>query len=469
MNRIGRIYSSIVFQNISIIIAAGILNILFGENGWKPDAVISQFIDPIYRYVLPLMLAYTGGKMFGGHSGGIVANLAMIGLIMASNMPMIIGAIMFSPLIGMLTAWMERRTQDYIPIGSELLVANLIDAMLGIGLMLAGYYMVGPLMNDVLKHINNGLVMLVGSAWLPFLSLIIEPGKVMFLNNLINHGIVAPFGIQQARELGKSVIFLVEANPGPGFGILLAYMMTSSKEEKPSLRGTAGIQLFGGIHEVYFPYILMKPALFIAVIAGGFAGISFFQLFDVGLVSAASPGSILLILFLAPQKDILLILAGIGISAVVSCIIAHFILVRSYVKRSVAPMESLTLPLAEKNERPRIVVLDEQPSPLSTIQHVTISCDGGMASSAMGAAILRRKMKEAGLPNIGIEHRSIDDIPIGTDLIIIQNHLKKRMNQTHQSIPIIGLNSLSNMHEYDDIVYFIKNRNQPILRKDLFE
>ncbi|WP_157805697.1 PTS mannitol transporter subunit IIBC [Bacillus sp. mrc49] len=460
MNRIGRIYSSIVFQNISIIIAAGILNILFGPNGWKPDAVLSQFIDPIYRYVLPLMLAYSGGKLYGGHSGGIVANVAMIGLIMASDMPMIIGAIIFSPPIGWLSAWLERRTQDYIPIGSELLIANLIDALLGIGLMLAGYYLVGSLMNDVLKHINSGLVMLVGSAWLPFLSLVIEPAKVMFLNNLINHGIVAPFGIQQARELGKSIIFLVEANPGPGFGVLLAYLMTSSKEEKPSIRGTAGIQLFGGIHEVYFPYILMKPALFFAVIAGGFTGISFFQIFDVGLVSTASPGSILLILFLAPQKDILIILAGVGLSAVVSCIVAHFILVRSHAKRSGAPMESLTFPLGEKNERPSIMILDEQPYSLSPIRHVTISCDGGMASSAMGAAILRRKVKEARLPNIQIEHRSIDDIPTETDLIIIQHQLKKRMNQMHQSTLIIGVNSLSNLLEYDDIVLLIKNRNQ---------
>ncbi|WP_285766772.1 PTS transporter subunit EIIC [Peribacillus sp. SI8-4] len=460
MNRIGRIYSSIVFQNISIIIAAGILNILFGANGWKPDAVISSFIDPIYRYVLPLMLAYTGGKLFGGHSGGIVANVAMIGLIMASDMPMIIGAILFSPLIGWLSAWVGRRTQDYIPIGSELLIANLIDALLGIGLMLIGYFLIGPLMNEVLKHVNNGLVMLVGSAWLPFLSLIIEPAKVMFLNNLINHGIVAPFGIQQARELGKSIIFLVEANPGPGFGVLLAYLMTSSKEDKPSLRGTAGIQLFGGIHEVYFPYILMKPALFFAVIAGGFTGISFFQLFDVGLVSTASPGSILLILFLAPQKDILVIFAGIGLSAAVSCLVAHFILVRSKPKRSGAPMGSLNLPLNQKNERPSIMILDEQPALLTSIRHVTVSCDGGMASSAMGAAILRRKVKEAGLAHIQIEHRSIDDIPSNTDLIVIQNQLKKRLNQMRQSIPIIGLNSLSNIQEYDDIIFLITNRNQ---------
>jgi mannitol PTS system EIICBA or EIICB component len=460
MNRIGRIYSSIVFQNISIMIAAGILNILFGANGWKPDAVISQFIDPIYRYVLPLMLAYTGGKLFGGHRGGIVANVAMIGLIMTSDMPMIIGAIVFSPLIGWLSAWIERRTQDYIPIGSELLIINLIDAALGISLLLAGYFMIGPLMNDILKQINNGLIMLVESVWLPFLSLIIEPAKVMFLNNLINHGIVAPFGIQQTRELGKSVIFLVEANPGPGFGVLLAYLMTARKEEKPALRGTAGIQLIGGIHEVYFPYILMKPALFLAVIAGGFTGITLFQLFNVGLVSAASPASILLILFLAPQEDALFILVGIGLSALVSYIVAHFILVRSDAHRSETSMEPFPFTLSEKNERPSIVIRDEQPSCLSPIHHVTISCDGGMASSAMGAAILRRKVKEAGLTNIQIDHRSIDDIPSHTDLVVIQEQLKKRMDQKHQSVPTVGLHSLSNLLEYDDIVLLIKKRNQ---------
>ncbi|MEZ5089394.1 MAG: hypothetical protein R2719_06495 [Micropruina sp.] len=50
--------------------------------------------------------------------------------------------------------------------------------------------------------------------------MLIEPAKILFLNNAINHGILTPLGLAEAAESGKSILFLLEANPGPGLGLL---------------------------------------------------------------------------------------------------------------------------------------------------------------------------------------------------------------------------------------------------------
>ena len=456
MSRIGRMYSSIVFRNISIVITAGILNILFGVNGWKPDTALGQFIDPLYRYILPIMLAYTGGKVFGGHRGGVTSAVALLGLIIASDIPMILGAILLSPLIGWVTGWMERKTQDYIPIGSELLVANLLDAFLGLGLLVLCYFFIGPLLNELLELINSGLLVLIDSTWLPFLAVIIEPAKVLFLNNVVNHGLVGPLGIQQTRELGKSIFFLIEANPGPGFGVLAAYLVTVRKKERLTLRGTMGIQLFGGIHEVYFPYVLMRPMLFLAVITGGISGIMVFQLFGAGLVSTASPASLFLLLFLAPGKDALFVTAGICVSGFISYIIAYFILAKSTAReQEQVVMGSYAGRVSEEKERPNLVIREERSTERSSIHHITVVCDGGMASSAMGAAILRRKLQEAGQKEIEIEYRSFDDIPAHTNLIVSQEQVNRRINKRYPHIWAVGLQSLSDLSEYDKIVKIV--------------
>lgn len=231
MNRLGRTFSMIVYQNISIVISAGIINILFGQNGWWPDTQLSQFIDPLYHYVIPLLLAYTGGKIYGGQRGGIIASVSVLGLIISSEIPMIVGAILFSPLIGRVFHYIETRIKHFFPIGTELLFRNLTDACLSIIFMFFFYKCVGPLFNISFQKFSQLMIIFIESGWLPFVSIIIEPAKVLFFNNVINHGIVGPLGIQQTKELGKSIFFLLEANPGPGLGVLLAYYWKVKKKD----------------------------------------------------------------------------------------------------------------------------------------------------------------------------------------------------------------------------------------------
>lgn len=440
MTRLGRIYSSIVFKNISVIIAAGIINVLFGQNGWFPNERFSQFIDPLYTYVIPLLLAFTGGKITGGHRGGLVASLAVLGLIQSSDIPMIIGAIFFSPPIGSVFSKLEKAVKGYFPIGSELLLTNIIDAMVSILLLFLMCFIIGPILNNGILLLNRGLITFIQSDWLPFVSFVIEPAKVLFLNNISNHGIVGPLGVQQTKELGKSIFFLLEANPGPGLGMLLACFVRGSNEEKVRLKSTIAIQSIGGIHEVYFPYVLSKPILFLSVIAGGFTGVFLFSTFQVGLVSTASPASILFIFFLTPKHDFIFLFIGIALSAFVS-----FLLSFLFLKQGASFIDQ-----TEENEQSPVIPNQTQVH-LQPIRRVIVACDGGMASSSMEAAILRKKLQSSPL-DLVVDYSSIDEIPKDTDVIICHRRFSPSIASNYPGILNFGLHSLSNESEYTNII-----------------
>ena len=144
---------------------------------------------------------------------------------------------------------------------------------------------------------------LVDNSLLPLTSIFVEPAKVLFLNNAINHGVFTPLGTQEAVENGKSILFLIEANPGPGVGLLLAFTFFGKGLAKATAPGALVIQFFGGIHEIYFPYVLMKPKLILAVILGGMTGVATNLVFDSGLRAPAAPGSIIAVWLQAPAQQ----------------------------------------------------------------------------------------------------------------------------------------------------------------------
>ncbi len=149
---------------------------------------------------------------------------------------------------------------------------------------------------------------------------------MLFLNNAINHGVLSPLGVEQAAEAGKSIMFMLESNPGPGLGILLAFMFFGPRAIRPSVPGAIIIQFFGGIHEIYFPYVLMKPQLILAAIAGGATGIATFLVTNVGLVAPPSPGSIIAYTLVTAPGDHLGVYLGIALSAAVSLLVGALLL-----------------------------------------------------------------------------------------------------------------------------------------------
>ena len=167
---------------------------------------------------------------------------------------------------------------------------------------------------------------LVSNHLLPLTSIFIEPAKILFLNNAINHGILTPLGTSQAAQHGQSVLFLLEANPGPGAGLLLAFAIFGKGIAKSSAPGALVIQFFGGIHEIYFPYVLMKPKTVLAVILGGMTGVATNVTFDSGLRAPAAPGSIIAVWTQAPPSSLLGVTLSVIFAAAVSFTVAAFLL-----------------------------------------------------------------------------------------------------------------------------------------------
>ena len=308
--------------NIGAFIAWGLITALFIETGWCPNEKFAQIVSPMSSILLPLLIAYTGGEVVAGKRGGVIASIAVMGVIAGSDIPMFIGAMIVGPLSAGIIKKFDKMIESHIPSGFEMLVNNFSLGIIGALLALLSMVGIAPLVNALNAVMNAGVGFFVDHNLLPLASVFIEPAKVLFLNNAINHGILSPMGIQQVEEIGKSIFFLLEANPGPGLGVLLAYCIAGKGNAKSSAPGAVIIHFFGGIHEIYFPYILMNPFLILATIAGGATGVFLFDLFDVGLTSAASPGSILAITMMAERHCYVGLFIGVLVSAAVSFLIA---------------------------------------------------------------------------------------------------------------------------------------------------
>ena len=326
VQKFGTFLSGMIMPNIAAIIAWGLITALFlTPGGWFPNATINKLSGPTLTYLLPLLIGYTGGKMVDDERGAVVGGIATIGAIVGSNVPMFLGAMIMGPLGGWCMKKFDDLFQDKIKSGFEMIYNNFSAGILGMLLAILAQAVVGPFVVAGNSFMASGVDWIISVHALPLANLFIEPAKILFLNNAIGNGILVPLGIQTASKVGKSVLFLLESNPGPGIGVLLAFSFFGKGSAKSSAPGAAIIQFFGGIHEIYFPYIMMKPSLFLAVMAGGVSGTFTFQLFDAGLKAAASPGSIIAVLLMTPKGSYFGVLAGVLVAAVVSFLILSLI------------------------------------------------------------------------------------------------------------------------------------------------
>ncbi len=302
IQRFGAKLSGMVMPNIGAFIAWGLITALFIPDGWIPNADLAQMVGPIITFLLPILIGFTGGRLVHGHRGGVVGAVATMGVIVGTgailspdykgSTPMFLGAMIMGPLGGWIIKKFDEAIEGKVKPGFEMLIDNFSAGIVGMLLAVVGLKGAGPVVEHLTTWFGNGVENLVNNNLLPLASIVIEPAKVLFLNNAINHGVLTPLGAAEAADKGKSVLFMLESNPGPGLGILLAYWMFGPRTLRPTVPAAIIIQFFGGIHEIYFPYILMKPKLILATILGGMAGVATFQLTGAGLVASPSPGSI---------------------------------------------------------------------------------------------------------------------------------------------------------------------------------
>ena len=383
-------------------------------------------------YLLPLLIAYTAGRNVAGERGGVIGAIAAVGVIVGSDIPMFIGAMIMGPLAGYAIRRFDRMVEGRVKAGFEMLVSNFSIGILGMLLAVLGYYVVGSVVTGLTMLISSGAELVIRHGLLPLVSLFVEPAKVLFLNNAVNHGIFSPIGIEQARETGQSIMFLLETNPGPGLGVLLAYWLFGRGNARQSAPGAVIIQFFGGIHEIYFPYILARPVLIVAAIAGSAAGLLFFSLTDAGLVAPASPGSILSVLAMAPKGKTLIVLLGVVISAAVSLLVAA-----PFIRRA-----SKT----ETEGDPAVGKLPQSAAGISPhaagrpVRKVIFACDAGMGSSALGATRFRRRLRDAGI-GVAVGNSAADRIPSDADVVVCQSVLAERIAAAAKGAELIVIDN----------------------------
>ena len=416
MQKFGRSLSGMIMPNIGAFIAWGLLTALFIPTGWWPNEYLGKLVDPMLKYLLPILIGYTAGKNVAGDRGGVTGAIATMGVVIGSSIPMFIGAMMMGPLGGWCIKKFDEKIEGKVKDGFEMLINNFSIGIIGMLLAIFGYMFVGDIVIWLTKTLSKLTVVLIDHHLLPLVALVVEPAKVMFLNNAINHGIFSPIGIEQANEIGKSVMFLFETNPGPGLGVLLACWAFGKGSTKQSAPGAIIIQSLGGIHEIYFPYILARPGLLLGAIAGSAAALGFYQVTDAGLVAPASPGNFITLPVMAPKGETLIILGGILIAAAVSFLVC--------------------IPFMRTEEKAPDADFKIDESRLGFINLIMFACDAGMGSSALGATRFRKRTSLAGL-EVKVRNCAVDQVPDATDLIVCQRGLAERVKATNPGKEVV--------------------------------
>ena len=454
VQKLGTTLSNMVMPNIGAFIAWGILAMLFIETGWFPNPTLSVMVSPILTYLLPLLIGYTAGFNVYGQRGAVVGAMATFGAIVGSSVTMFIGAM----IMGSLGAWcikkFDEKFQEKIRPGFEMLLNNFSAGIIGFILIILAFLAVGPVVSSLTAAIGVGVQAIINAKMLPLANILIEPAKVLFLNNALNHGIFTPLGTEQVAEAGKSIFFLLESNPGPGLGILLAYSFFGKGSAKSSAPGAVIIEFLGGIHEIYFPYVMMKPLLFLAAIAGGVVGTFTFQLLGAGLSAAASPGSIIAILAMTPRGGYLPVIAGVAAAAVASFLVASVILKADRSESDSLESAQAASQAAKAASKGQEVAPSQEELMISTnaVQQIIFACDAGMGSSAMGASILREKVKKAGL-DIPVTNKAISNLTdTPNTLIVTQEELAERAAQKTPSAIHVSVDNFLATPKYDEIV-----------------
>jgi mannitol PTS system EIICBA or EIICB component len=479
VQKFGTFLSGMIMPNIGAFIAWGIITALFIEKGWIPVPQLGGFgtnaagapntglVGPMITYLLPLLIAYTGGRMVYDVRGGVVGAIGTMGVIVGAGIPMFIGAMIMGPLGGWTMKKLDAIWHGKIRPGFEMLVNNFSAGIWGALLAMLGFYGISPLVTAFSTAAGNFVQFLVNNGLLPLTSIFIEPAKVLFLNNAINHGVLTPLGVQQSLEQGKSILFLLEANPGPGFGLLLAYMFFGRGAAKASAPGAAIIQFLGGIHEIYFPYVLMRPLLILATIAGGMTGIATLAITNSGLVAPAAPGSIFAVFAQTSRDSYFGVALSVLLATAVSFLVASVILRTAKNRDDEGDLSAATSRMEEMKGKKSSVA-----STLSgagagggvgvlagPVKNIVFACDAGMGSSAMGASVLRNKIKAAGFPEVNVTNASIANLTDTYDVVVTHQDLTERAKPATSSAVHVSVDNFMNSPRYEEIVELVQRSN----------
>lgn len=450
-----KFYRGIMMENIGILVFIGMMQVLFHERGWMPNETLYRIGALVYQWVLPSCIAYVGGVRFGGGQGGTLAVLMTTGIIGEHPEVGILVAMIAAPIGGIIWKKTEELLKKRGRADLQMLTKNLAIGMLGCGFVILGHICFSPLLAGFQNILMKAVDFLIEHKLLTLLSAVVEGTKVLFLNNLINHGILVPMGMSQIYEQGGSILFLIETNPGPGMGLLLALCL--AKRDQFEKYGTALFtQAIGGIHEVYFPIVLANGWLLLPVILGGMTGTFWFEYSHAYASSVVSPGSVVTMLLMAGKGQFFNVLMGILLSALVSFAVSFVVLKSGFFKKNKDMTIWKQLQSKALEDEKEEMKQEEQKKEIRKILFV---CDGGIGSSAMGAAMLRKKMRKRDVTGIEVGYCAADCISEEADLIVCQQDYLNLNPLKEEKGEVYVLENLLDGAKLDSLLDELQERN----------
>jgi len=445
VQRFGGNLAGMIMPNIAAFIAWGLITALFIPTGWLPNAKLALLVSPMITYLLPILIGYTGGRLVHGQRGAVVGAIATVGVVVGTDVPMFLGAMIIGPLTAFLLKLVDAYLVPRIRTGFEMLVNNFSAGILGGAMALGGLLGVGPVVQWLTRIAGNGVHSLVNSGVLPLVSIIVEPAKVLFLNNAINHGVLSPLAVAESSKAGKSILFMIETNPGPGLGILTAYLLFGPRTLRPTVPGAMIIHFLGGIHEIYFPYVLMKPRLILAAIAGGAAGVGTAVITKAGLVATPSPGSIFAYFAVTPKGGYFGVIAAIVVAFGVAFVVGAALL--GFGRAAAAEPEAAAASAEVPPSAAEIV-------PGQRISRLVVACDAGMGSSVMLASQMRKRLEPYG---VTVEHKSVNEIPMDAQLVLTHADLASRARGRVPDAVVVEFQSFMGDPAFDRVEAMVRD------------
>lgn len=450
--KFGSFLSGMVIPNIGAFIAFGLITAIFIDSGWAPNEKIAKLIVPILSYLLPILIGYSGGELVHGKRGAVAGAIGTFGLVVGADIPMFLGAMIVGPFSGLVIKKFDELFSDKVPNGFEMIVDNFSLGILGGIVCILSFLFIEPVVVALTNAMAGGIEYLMNKGYLPLVSFLIEPGRVLFLNNAIDHGIMAPLGLTQVAKVGYSPLFMIIGNPGIGLGILLAYWKFGKGNMKEAAPGAIIIQFLGGIHEIYFPYVLSNPLTLIACIAGQMTNIIVMGLLNYGTVYTPSPASIFSVIAMTPKGKYLSMLIVVLSATIVTFLVASIFVkryYRNYTEDENVESESLNQGLEIEDKK---------------VEKIVVACDAGMGSSAMTASSLKKRLKNEGF-DIDVVHTSIQSIPEEADLIVVHKELAEAARKKAPNKTRIIISSYINPKEFDDLVDLLNEKRSDLKTK----
>lgn len=464
VQKMGAFLSAEVMPNIGVFIGWGVLAALFIPTGWLPNETLNQLVAPTMKYLMPLLIAYTGGSNVYGRRGGVIGAFATMGVILGADINMLAGAMFMGPF----AAWCIKKADGFfegkVKPGLEMMVNNFSLGLIGALLMVAGFFAFVPIIEGLISLFSIAINVLIDKGLLPLMAFFVQPGKVLFLNNAINHGIMIPLGVEQAAQTGKSLLFMLEANNGCVLGVALAFALFGKGTAKKAAPGAAFINFFGGIGEVVYPFVLSKPITLLGQIAGSFVSILIIQNFGGGTVAAISPGSFFALVAVSAKDSLVVNIISYFAGMVTSCLVAGFFLKmdKSEEERGVAletALQGMGVDIAASGADIAASGADKT----EDIRRIVFACDAGMGSSVMGESIMKTKLNKAML-NIEVLHTSVRNIGENVkpgDVIVTTKSLEDRVRNVLQSNElnnqVFPVDNLLDNVAYDELIRNIKS------------